>query len=320
MDKKYKEGDYVEHQPMHGKQPRGRSKNVRITKVLSDGRYETNIGKTISHKEILGQNLKFLSRTKENITMDKKLKLEEGKRFTTSAMDEEYTVFDNKTGSVVKKFPYAKDEEFSKKARKAAYAFTKQKNEAVQETINTDKKLKLITGAQDKAQHDKMIVERIDTFAGSFGEDPKKLLEGATQVLAGLKTLISQGEPLTKTGLSPASLAGVVAGIQVLVNNVGKLEPAKKTKVLNVLGTLALGAGMSLQAVQAIAALAEKNPNRPQLQQAFDSYSKTSKPDQNLVKSLGQLQQQVDQATRTASIDQPTAPVSGAASNLGQPQ
>ena len=56
-DATYKVDDYVEYQPMHGKQPRGKSKNVRITKVLPDGKYETNIGKTITSKEILGKNL-----------------------------------------------------------------------------------------------------------------------------------------------------------------------------------------------------------------------------------------------------------------------
>jgi hypothetical protein len=55
---KIRVGYYVEYQPMHGNQPRGKSKNVRITKILPDGRFETNIGKTISRKEILGRNLK----------------------------------------------------------------------------------------------------------------------------------------------------------------------------------------------------------------------------------------------------------------------
>lgn len=50
---KYAVDDYVEYQPRQG-----RSKNVRITKVLDNGKYETNIGKVISDKEILGQNLK----------------------------------------------------------------------------------------------------------------------------------------------------------------------------------------------------------------------------------------------------------------------
>jgi len=53
----YSVGDYVEYQPMHGRQPRGRSKNVRITKVLPNGQYETNIGKVIKAREILGKNL-----------------------------------------------------------------------------------------------------------------------------------------------------------------------------------------------------------------------------------------------------------------------
>ncbi len=49
-------------------------------------------------------------------------------RFTVSAMDTGYTVFDNKEGTAVKKFPYSKDEEFSKSARKEAHSFAKQKN------------------------------------------------------------------------------------------------------------------------------------------------------------------------------------------------
>ncbi len=55
----YKVGDYVEHQPMHGDQPRGRSKNVRITKVLPNNEFEVHSGKIIKRKEILGKNLDF---------------------------------------------------------------------------------------------------------------------------------------------------------------------------------------------------------------------------------------------------------------------
>jgi len=52
-----KVGSYVEYQPMHGNQPRGKSKNVRITKVLGDDKYEIVSGKIIKKKEILGVNL-----------------------------------------------------------------------------------------------------------------------------------------------------------------------------------------------------------------------------------------------------------------------
>lgn len=166
-----------------------------------------------------------------------------------------------------------------------------------------DTKYKLINNAQRRAEEIQQIAENYTRFAISIKEDPKTLMEGATQVLAGLKSLMGSGQPLTKAGLSPASLAGVVAGLRVLTRALPKMQDeAKKLKALKVLGGLSLGKSMSLGAVTAIANLADKDPQHDDLRAAFDQYAQSNKPNPELLKTLQQLQMEVDQAMRTTQV------------------
>lgn len=164
-----------------------------------------------------------------------------------------------------------------------------------------DTKFKLINNAQKRNEDLHQIAGNFKQLAEAINEDPNTLMEGATQVLAGLKSLMSSGQPLTKAGASPASLAGIVAGLRVLTRALPKMQDeAKKLKALKVLHSLQLGDKMSLGAATAIAGLAEKDPHVQDMRTAFEQYAQTSKPNAQLLKLLGQLQVEVDQAMRTS--------------------
>lgn len=164
-----------------------------------------------------------------------------------------------------------------------------------------DTKYKLIGGAQKRAEDIQQIAENFKQLATSINEDPMALMEGATQVLAGLKAAMAAGQPLTKLGLSPASLAGVVAGIRVLTRALPKMsDPNKKLRALKVLGDLKVGDQMSLGSTTAIANLADKDPQLDELRNAFNQYGQSNQPNAQLLKVLGQLQVEIDQAMRAA--------------------
>jgi hypothetical protein len=124
-------------------------------------------------------------------------------------------------------------------------------------------------------------------------------MESATQVLAGLRAIVSGGKPLTTSGLSAASVAGVVAGIDLLVKRFPDLDSTKKQRAVHVLHNMALGSNMTLGAVQALANLAEKNPERENIRNMFVQYEETNTPSSELVQFLSQLQQSVDVVLRT---------------------
>lgn len=186
-------------------------------------------------------------------------------------------------------------------------------------------KYKLIGDAQKRAEEIQRVAENYKQLAASIKEDPYDLMEGATHVLAGLKGLISAGQPLSKAGLSPASLAGVVAGLRVLTKALPMMsDDTKKLPALKVLGDLKVGDKMSLGATTAIANLADKDPQHDELRAAFDQYAQSGQPDPQLLKLLGQLQVEVDQAMRAvqgkAGTPQPAVVSGGAGPAGGQSQ
>lgn len=167
--------------------------------------------------------------------------------------------------------------------------------------VKEEKTFNLIGNAQKRAQNIQQIVENFKQVADENKSDYLDLMESATQLLAGVKNIMSTGGKLATSGLSPASLAGVVAGIRVLSRALPKItDPQKKIRALNVLSGLKIGKGMSLQSVTAIANLADKDPELEQLRQAFNDYAETGKPNSELLKVFGQLQIEVDQAIRAA--------------------
>jgi len=169
-------------------------------------------------------------------------------------------------------------------------------------------KLKLISAAQTTNEQHRAIAENFNVFAKALNEDGKQLMEAATHVIAGIKQLMSGGQPLTQLGLSPASIAGIVAGIEVLVSHLPKLDNTKKPRVLKLLGDLALGSKMNLATVQAIANLAEKNPRIADIKAAFETYAKSNQADPAIIQLLGKMQQQVDSAISTATAAPQAAP------------
>ena len=56
MDSKFKVGQYVEWQPPSG----GKSYNLRIKSVLTEGEYFTTGDRTIKEEDILGRNLHWV--------------------------------------------------------------------------------------------------------------------------------------------------------------------------------------------------------------------------------------------------------------------
>jgi hypothetical protein len=174
-----------------------------------------------------------------------------------------------------------------------------------------DTKFKLINTAQKKSNDLLQIVENFKVIAKIANEDHIKLMEGATQVLAGLKAMITAGQPLTKAGMSPASLAGVIAGLQVVTSALPKItDPQKKQRALSILNDLTVGQNMSLGSATALANVAEKNPKLDDLRKAFDQYAQSGQPNPGLAQMLGQLQVLVDQAMRAST--QPAAGTAGA--------
>jgi hypothetical protein len=192
-----------------------------------------------------------------------------------------------------------------------------------------DTKYKLINSAQKRSDELQRIAENYKWLANTIKEDPKKLMEGATQVLAGLKAMMAAGQPLTKAGLSPASLAGVVAGLRVLSRALPKMaDPDKKLKALKVLTDLKIGGNMSTGAATSIAGLADRDPQLEELRAAFNQYAETGQPNPAVLKLLGQLQMEIDQAMRASAGGgqqvpagpgvAPAVAAAGAASPMGQ--
>lgn len=164
-------------------------------------------------------------------------------------------------------------------------------------------KFKLLVGAQADSNTFKRIIESFNRLASSHDTTGVKLMEGATQMLAGLRSLVSRGKPLTNLGLSAASIAGVVAGLDVLVNKLPSFDSSKKQQAISLLSNVNLGSNMSLGAVQSIADLAEQNPNRKMIQQLFAQYEEQNTPSDELTRLLGTLQMSVDKAISRASVD-----------------
>ena len=165
-------------------------------------------------------------------------------------------------------------------------------------------KNKMIQGAQKRSEELQQIAENIKQFAQSIEEDPINLLEGATEVLAGLKQIISSGQPLNKVGVSPASVAGIVAGLRVLSKAAPQLPPEKQQRALKLMGSLKLGDKMSLGAATNISNLANRDPAADKLRAAFEQYAQSGRPNPDLLKLIGQLQGEVDQAMRTLQSGQ----------------
>lgn len=160
-------------------------------------------------------------------------------------------------------------------------------------------KFNLIKSAQDVSEKNSNVQEHFNVFGKAIGVDGKSLMESATQVLAGLRAIVSDGKPLTTSGLSAASIAGVVAGVDLLVKRFPDLDATKQQRVAHVLHNVELGSRMTLGAVQAVANLAEKNPDRENIRNMFVQYEETGEPSPNLVQFLSQLQQSVDVVLRT---------------------
>jgi hypothetical protein len=169
-------------------------------------------------------------------------------------------------------------------------------------------KYKLINEAQKRSDEIQQVVGNIKTLADFLQEDPVMLMENAIQVVAGLKGLMSAGKPLTQAGMSPSSVAGVVAGLRVLTRALPKItDEQKRTRALAVLGDIKMGEKMSLGSTTAIANLASKDPQADELRAAFEQYAKTGQPNPAVIKLLGQLQIELDQALRAASQQQKPA-------------
>ncbi len=182
-----------------------------------------------------------------------------------------------------------------------------------------DTKFKLIGKAQQRAQHITTIAENFKQFAKTVDQKPAQLMEAATQVLAALRELMANGQPLTKLGLSPASLGGLVAGIDVLTKALPNMsDQNKRLNALRVLDGLKLGGGMTTGVAQALANLASKNQNADQIKAAFEQYAETGQANPEILKLLGNLQMEVDKAGRTANVQQDQPPVSGTISTVGQ--
>lgn len=182
-----------------------------------------------------------------------------------------------------------------------------------------DTKFKLIGKAQKRSEQITTIAENFKQFAKSIDHEPAPLMEAATQVLAALRELMQSGQPLTKLGLSPSSLGGLVAGIDVLTKALPNMaDQNKRDNALKVLGSLQLGGNMTTGVATALAQLAPKSQNAAAIKQAFEQYAETGQANPDIMKLLGNLQMEVDKASRTSNIQAPQAPVSGTVSTVGQ--
>lgn len=166
-------------------------------------------------------------------------------------------------------------------------------------------KFNMIQSAQETSDNYDDIHSNFSILAEQLGENKTELMESATYVLAGIRSLISKRRPLTSTGLSAASVAGVVSGIDVLLKTFPSLNPAKQERIAGILGKLELGSNMTLNAVQGIANLAEKNPDRDHIRQLFVDYEDGNhENDEELIDMLGRLHQHVDRALRIGVSNQ----------------
>lgn len=170
-------------------------------------------------------------------------------------------------------------------------------------------KFRMINTAQKQDEEMSVIIENINTFAASIDMEPALLLEGATQMLAGLKSLVDAGQPLAKAGMSPENIANVVSGLRVLVTAMPRLtDPQKQQRAQSILSSIQLGKQMSLGAVTALANLASKDTQADDLRAAFAKYGQGGTPNPELSKVLGQLQVAADQVSRAAGGQQQAAP------------
>ena len=176
-----------------------------------------------------------------------------------------------------------------------------------------NQKFNMITAAQKRNVKLNRIVENVKVVAAMDNKDPIRLLEDATHVVAGIKQLMSDGQPLTSMGLSPQNLANVVSGLRALTSALPKItDPQKQTRALKILGGLTLGQNMSTNIVGILGQFASKDPQHAEIQNMFQQYAQSQQPAPELVKILGQLQLQIDQVAQAAS-QQPPAQATPAA-------